>query len=464
MNIYTRLTVVLVVLVSFISGCATGPKLTEEQILSQYDRIAALSKGLKDAAASGVDDLAPGGFKSAQGYLDEAIANARGDRKDAASQAAARGVQRLDQATKDAAVSRDLLREVLDARSRAYRAGSQTIYPERTQRLDEDLRKTANLVEQGRIEDVKRRRPKLITEYEQLELASLKEGMVEAAQATLEEARRNGAPKYAPKTFKMAEDELNLALSVLDADRSKTDKANTHAARAKWLAERSSAVTELIKDFDRRDYTREDVVLWYQEQLREINQPLDRDLPFNEPNRTVVLGMQQAIGDVIRQRDATAAARTQYEQELSATSQRQREEQERFETVQALFDPAEANVYRQRQNVLISAHGFRFPSGGSEIEAENFPLLNKIVQAIAVFPDSRIRVSGHTDSTGSAEVNQSLSEQRAAKVSKFLVEVGGVSPSRISWYGYGKERPVASNETAEGRAANRRVEILIQNP
>ncbi|UCE76753.1 MAG: OmpA family protein, partial [Gammaproteobacteria bacterium] len=69
-----------------------------------------------------------------------------------------------------------------------------------------------------------------------------------------------------------------------------------------------------------------------------------------------------------------------------------------------------------------------------------------------------------TDSTGSAEVNKTLSQQRAGHVAKFLAEVGGISASRIMATGYGKERPVASNETPEGRAANRRVEILIRNP
>ena len=76
----------------------------------------------------------------------------------------------------------------------------------------------------------------------------------------------------------------------------------------------------------------------------------------------------------------------------------------------------------------------------------------------------QVRVEGHTDSTGSAQVNTTLSQQRADNVAKFLVEVGGISASRIMATGYGSERPVASNETPEGRAANRRVEILIRNP
>jgi outer membrane protein OmpA-like peptidoglycan-associated protein len=169
--------------------------------------------------------------------------------------------------------------------------------------------------------------------------------------------------------------------------------------------------------------------------------------------------MQQSVKELLKQRDDTAMARSQYEQELSVTA----EQRDAIDKVISLFTPAEASVYQQRENVLISAHGFRFPSGGSELESQNFALLNKIIQAVNTFPGSSISISGHTDSVGSAAVNQALSEQRAANVAKFLIEVGGIAPGRITASGYGKERPVASNETAEGRAANRRVEILIVN-
>jgi outer membrane protein OmpA-like peptidoglycan-associated protein len=131
--------------------------------------------------------------------------------------------------------------------------------------------------------------------------------------------------------------------------------------------------------------------------------------------------------------------------------------------VQSLFTANEANVYQQRQNVLISAHGFRFPTGGSEIGTDNFALMSKIIQAVKTFPESPIKISGHTDSTGSETTNMNLSRARADNVAKFLVDVGGISASRIMATGYGEDKPVASNETPEGRAANRRVEILIDN-
>jgi len=446
-------------LVLTLASCATTPRLTQEEVLGEYEPIATLERALRDAAARDLDILAPEGFEAARTHFDEALSAATANRREAALTAAAAGLETIEKANDDADISRDLLREVLIVRERANRAGASSIYSESSADLDTDLRRTASLVERGKLEEVKRRRPRLLAGYEQLELAALKEGMVDAAKAALQQARDSGAAKTAPKTYRLAEEELALALSVLDADRTMTEKANTHAMRAKWLAERSMGITELIKDFDRRDYSREDVVLWYQKQLSEINEPIATELPFNEPNRDVVLSLQQSIKDLRKQRDDTALARSQYEQELSVTA----EQRAAMEKVVSLFSSTEANVYQQRQNVLISAHGFRFPSGGSELESQNFALLNKIIQAINTFPESTVRISGHTDAVGSAILNQALSEQRATNVAKFLVEVGGVDPRRIAATGYGKERPVASNETAEGRAANRRVEILIVN-
>ncbi|HBA33829.1 MAG TPA: hypothetical protein DCZ12_06835, partial [Gammaproteobacteria bacterium] len=76
---------------------------------------------------------------------------------------------------------------------------------------------------------------------------------------------------------------------------------------------------------------------------------------------------------------------------------------------------------------------------------------------------SKVVISGHTDNQGSDAANFSLSQARAQKVAKFLSEVGKLNTKNLSWVGYGETRPVASNETSSGRAANRRVEILIVN-
>jgi outer membrane protein OmpA-like peptidoglycan-associated protein len=86
--------------------------------------------------------------------------------------------------------------------------------------------------------------------------------------------------------------------------------------------------------------------------------------------------------------------------------------------------------------------------------------LAKIADVVMAHPGVEIAVEGHTDSVGSDEYNQGLSERRAASVRSFLVQ-SGVSPTTISATGLGESQPVASNISAEGRQKNRRVELVV---
>ncbi len=88
------------------------------------------------------------------------------------------------------------------------------------------------------------------------------------------------------------------------------------------------------------------------------------------------------------------------------------------------------------------------------------PELQKIVKLLKRFPDIKIEISGHTDNVGDKASNRNLSKRRAYTVVKYLIK-HGIRRKRVKWRSYGMERPVATNETEEGRAKNRRVEFSI---
>jgi OmpA-OmpF porin, OOP family len=83
-------------------------------------------------------------------------------------------------------------------------------------------------------------------------------------------------------------------------------------------------------------------------------------------------------------------------------------------------------------------------------------------QAATVFPQSQIVIEGHTDSYGGDETNMTLSRQRAEAVSQYLSSQFGIPAFRITAIGYGETRPIANNETAQGRARNRRIDVRIE--
>ena len=471
--IYVSLSTVAITL----GGCASQPTLTQEQILGQNQKVASLNTALQKARANDANLLAPESYARAATLLDQAMDAARNNRNEDANADATEGLKAIDKLNHDASTTREIMGEVLHARDLAYQAGAKSLQGGKIADLDENLKRTAMMIEEGDLERAKQRRPGLIADYQQIHLVALKKNTMNLAKSALADAKQQRATKYAPKTLAEAEQELALAVTILDADRSQTEKATLHANKAKWLAERSASITETIKDFDRRNYTMEDIVLWHQQQLQSINEPLGGELPFNEPSNKVTLGLRSAVDTLVNERNMTRAQLQEVEQlsrvqqhsaeqriaAIELEKQKEREAQQKFISVSSLFTEYEANVYRQGQNVLISAQGFQFPPGQSEIQANNFPLMNKIIRAIKIFPNAFIEISGHTDAMGDDASNQLLSEHRADKVAKFLTEVGDIPASRITSRGYGESRPVASNETQEGRAKNRRVEIKIVN-
>ncbi len=104
--------------------------------------------------------------------------------------------------------------------------------------------------------------------------------------------------------------------------------------------------------------------------------------------------------------------------------------------------------------------GVTFDVGSYSLKPEFRNTLNSVAQSLKDYPNSLIDVYGHTDSTGSDAFNQTLSENRARTVANYLASQG-VSQARIRSQGFGETMPVASNDTPDGRARNRRVEIKI---
>lgn len=110
--------------------------------------------------------------------------------------------------------------------------------------------------------------------------------------------------------------------------------------------------------------------------------------------------------------------------------------------------------------ILNMPSNITFATDQDAVMPQFYPTLNSVAIVLRKFERTLIDVNGHTDSTGSLEHNQALSERRAMSVAGYL-NSQGIDPRRVSALGFGPSQPVASNATAEGRAQNRRVEIQI---
>ena len=101
-----------------------------------------------------------------------------------------------------------------------------------------------------------------------------------------------------------------------------------------------------------------------------------------------------------------------------------------------------------------------FDFDNARLFEESYPELNKLVQYMKENGSVKIEIGGHTDSMGSADYNEALSKTRARNVYDYLISKG-IDKNRLSYKGYGESQPIATNETEEGRALNRRTEFKI---
>jgi OOP family OmpA-OmpF porin len=125
------------------------------------------------------------------------------------------------------------------------------------------------------------------------------------------------------------------------------------------------------------------------------------------------------------------------------------------ESQKTIYDALEAEGRWATQGIL-------FDTGKSEVKPESTPTLKQIAAALKEHPDLRVEIQGHTDNVGKADANLKLSQARAEAVKASLTGEYGVSADQLTAKGYGDTKPAADNASAEGRANNRRVELVKQ--
>lgn len=104
--------------------------------------------------------------------------------------------------------------------------------------------------------------------------------------------------------------------------------------------------------------------------------------------------------------------------------------------------------------------GINFETDKANFLPESFPILIDALNILKKYPKIRIEIQGHTDSQGASSYNQALSQRRSDAVKKYLVN-NGIDNNRLVAKGYGETKPISTNNTAEGRLKNRRIDIII---
>ncbi|MGD9899171.1 MAG: OmpA family protein [Calditrichaceae bacterium] len=307
--------------------------------------------------------------------------------------------------------------------------------------------------------------------YKKAELLAIKNGILGEAREQVALAEEANAKEYCFHTLSNAQNLLAQAEQILNRDRYARDEAIKKAQEAAYQGRHAQYLAKMIIVLSKKQQNWENVILKFEEILTNLSSLFNYQPSFEEGMDNGVKSLTAYIQNLKEEKKRLVDENSELEEELNAVREREANysaelqkklnREKKIEKVKSLFTPEEAKVIYEGDNLIIRLAGFNFPSGQAIIQPEYFSLLTKIQRAINEFPGSHILIEGHTDSVGDAYKNKVLSEQRAGAVREYLLANMDVQPEQISHLGFGEERPIASNETREGKANNRRIDVVI---
>ncbi len=318
-------------------------------------------------------------------------------------------------------------------------------------------------------------------EFDTAELEAIGNRLLSSARTAIKDADGQRAKRYAPKTLAKARELLTLAEAALKTDRYATEAVEELANQATITARHAIQIATVVRDKPKL----EDLILEWETYMARIQAAAGIDIPLDikadvatDELETMVISLREkelqlrldladsqafvaALEDEIRELDEQLGGASAERHQLVLQLENQARVEEQLAQTEALFLPSEAIVFRQSNTIVVRLFGLEFASGSAKLDENHAALLAKIEQAIGIYPDSSLKIEGHTDSQGSSRLNQRLSQNRAEAVLNYIVTTMHITSQRISAAGYGASQPIANNETKEGRAKNRRIDLLI---
>lgn len=439
------------------------------------------------AVEARADVLAPDNFEEAQRLYARAEDHlARGRSIESIQSDLADAVESFKKSVEATKLARVTLAAALAARDDAETADAARYATELWTKADQKFGEAARALEGGDVNKARKRADDAVPLFRDAELEAIKTNFFDETRALLETARKEKIARYAPETLARSQDLLGRAEAAIEKDRYDTDLPRTLAGEAKYEANHAFHIAELARQVDKDETTVESLVLTSERPLALISGVIDIVPRFqngyDETANSIVRrveGLQndnEALGQSLAERERTVADLEAQVSDLETKLGGASEEhvalqrrlaaeaavRERFDHIQKMFDRGEARVLRENNDVILRVVGLQFDSGKAVIKPEYFSLLTRIQDAINLFPGSHIQVEGHTDSYGTDEMNLTLSEERAGAVREYLVANMRLDEERVTAVGRGESEPVANNETADGRARNRRIDIVIE--
>ena len=286
-------------------------------------------------------------------------------------------------------------------------------------------------------------RDQTVSNYAAIKAKAIQETYLSGARAVVNHAVAQGAIQHAPKSLMEAQLALNMA-KVAIATRPNDRKAFAPDVKRARRAARQLAMVNRNSlrgsNMGREKLARE--LLAKEKQIAQLRQ----DLRATELEAALKTNALQENGRELMRVSAQLKTEDQFNRAISETRQK--------------FASEEAEVYREGNKLLIQLKQLDFKPGSAEVPDNSKALLAKVKTVIDELHPTNVLVEGHTDATGSSEINKSVSEKRASVVAEFIGSETGFKD--VEAVGYGENYPIRTNSTAHGRSVNRRVDVVIK--
>ncbi|NQV49012.1 MAG: OmpA family protein [Candidatus Marinimicrobia bacterium] len=394
----------------------------------------------------------------------------------------------------------------IKARQNALLSESAIMSPDIWAQAETKFNNATGLLEDGKMVEAKTKADEADKLYRKAELAAIQARYLTEAKNIIKQADQKDIQTYAPKTLASAKSLIAQAEKELNENPYDNDVARSLARQAKYQVTHAIYLGMTIKALKEKNRSIEDLMLASEVPLQRIIEQTGRvasfEAGYNQPTKDVILYIQSFQDSVARlsqdinwyhdqhilfvariaelvgmlddqeKMKSSMASKIALQGGLLGRQERQHSDlaaeiasqnkiQERYTNVNKLFTRSEARVLREGDDVIIRLVGLDFPSDIATIEQKSFGLLTKVQDAINSFAGSTVTVTGYTDSYGSDEENLTLSIARAEAVKQYILANTNLDASSVEAIGYGESQPIATNETELGRAANRRVEVVI---
>ena len=398
-----------------------------------------------------LDVLADEAFTQGRVYLDEAKRGLKqGDLKETILDNAAIAKAMFQDAGKIAEARESLASRILQARKSALSAGVRKSAPlvASMMKVDEDLKdETKQFSRSLSPEDF----AEIQKQYLVLEAKAVQFSKLNGANQAINQAIENDADDLAPKALRTASLDYRTAMNMIAQSPRSPDiyRESVDAALAS-----ATQLFDVMNVITGAKGTPENIAVQIVKQKRALGE-LSSNVGKLEANlKSTKHTLEEKEGALKR---TEGVLKTQEEQLARASTQVRF--QQAMDEARKVLSQDDALVYQQGNKLIFRLKRINFKSGTAVIPEFSKLLISKANAIIKKLDAEKVVVQGHTDSVGSTRVNQRLSTQRATAVANYLFSFRG--GYKIQYVGYGESHPISSNETAAGRATNRRVDLVV---